>query len=584
MTERPDRPDLPDQTSSGSEQPHEGRPSALDRRGFLVGSALGVGALGLLGCGDNECPDPGMPPVDAVPVADSGSAMVDAQPPVGDFALAEVSIAELQAGMAADTWTSKQITELYLARIAAIDREGPKLGAVIEVNPDAVMIAEALDQERADGAVRGPLHGIPILLKDNIATADQTHTSAGALALAESRAPQDSFVAQRLRDAGAVILGKANLSEWANFRSFRSSSGWSGRGRQCRNPYVLDRNPSGSSSGSAVAASASMVAAALGTETNGSIVSPASANGLVGVKPTVGLVSRSRVIPISHTQDTVGPLARTVRDAAIVLGALTGVDPDDPATAASDGQSHTDYTQFLNADALSGARIGVARNQFGFHSEVDARIDEAIEAMRDRGAVIVDPVEIPVFGDFQGVTLDILLYEFKAGLNAYLADLGADAPVSTLADIIAFNEANASTSLPYFGQELLLLAEAKGPLTDQEYIDAIDLVGPIAREQGIDRALADDSLDAIIAPTGGPAWPTDLVTGDHFLGGSSTASAVAGYPIVTVPAGEVLGLPVGMSFIASAWSEPTLLALAYAFEQATQHRKAPGYLPTLELP
>ncbi len=583
MTERPDRPDLPDQTSSDPKQPDEG-PSALGRRGFLVGSALGVGALGLLGCGDNECPDLGMTPVDAVPVADSGSAMVDAQPPVGDFALAEVSIAELQEGMAADTWTSKQITELYLERIAAIDREGPKLGAVIEVNPDAVMIAEALDQERADGTVRGPLHGIPILLKDNIATADQTHTSAGALALAESLAPEDSFVAQRLRDAGAVILGKANLSEWANFRSFRSSSGWSGRGRQCRNPYVLDRNPSGSSSGSAVAASASMVAAALGTETNGSIVSPASANGLVGVKPTVGLVSRSRVIPISHTQDTVGPLARTVRDAAIVLGALTGVDPDDDATAASEGQSHTDYTQFLDADALSGARIGVARNQFGFHSEVDARIDEAIEAMRDRGAVIVDPVEIPVFGDFQGVTLDILLYEFKAGLNAYLADLGADAPVSTLAEIIAFNEANASTSLPYFGQELLLLAEEKGPLTDQEYIDAIELVGPIAREQGIDRALADDNLDAIIAPTGGPAWPTDLVTGDHFLGGSSTASAVAGYPIVTVPAGEVLGLPVGMSFIASAWSEPTLLALAYAFEQATQHRKAPGYLPTLELP
>jgi amidase len=347
---------------------------------------------------------------------------------------------------------------------------------------------------------------------------------------------------------------------------------------------VLDRNPSGSSSGSAVAAAASMAAAAIGTETNGSIVSPASANGVVGVKPTVGLVSRARVIPISHSQDTVGPLARTVRDAAIVLGALTGVDPEDPATAASRGQSHTDYVQFLDENALQGARIGVARNQFGFDPNVDARMEAAIEAMRSRGAVIVDPVAIPTFDDFQGSVFEILLYEFKADLNAYLAGLGPDAPIKSLADAIAFNESNADTSMPYFGQEIFLLAEAKGPLTEQAYIDARALALRVARDEGIDKTLADNDLDAIVAPTGGPAWPTDLVTGDHFLGGSSTAAAAAGYPIVSVPAGDIFGLPVGISFIGSAWSEPRLLGLAYAFEQATRHRKAPGFLPTLELP
>ncbi|ACY14489.1 Amidase [Haliangium ochraceum DSM 14365] len=568
-----------------AERAGPGDAAALGRRHFLLGSALGVGALGLVGCGDNAaCEDPIA--VDAAPCADPPGGNIDAGAnpnPIDEFELAEVSIAELQAGMEAGTWSSQQITELYLARIAAVSEQGPSLRAVIETNPEAVSIAQALDAERAQGNLRGPLHGVPILLKDNIATADQTTTTAGALALTGSQAPADAFVAQQLRAAGAVLLGKANLSEWANFRSFRASSGWSGRGRQCRNPYVLDRNPSGSSSGSAVAAAASLAAAAIGTETNGSIVSPASANGVVGVKPTVGLTSRSRVIPISHTQDTVGPLARTVRDAAIVLGAMTGVDPDDEATAASEGQAFTDYTQFLDAGALSGARIGVARNQFGFHSEVDARMETAIEAMAEAGAVIVDPVSIPVFGDFQGVTLDILLYEFKAGINAYLAGLG-DPPVSTLADIIAYNREHEGESMPYFGQEILLAAEAKGPLSEQEYIDALELARGIAREDGIDRALADDNLDAIIAPTGGPAWPTDLVTGDHFLGGSSTASAVAGYPIVSVPAGDIFGLPVGISFIGGAWSEPTLLALAYAFEQATGHRKAPGFLPTLSLP
>jgi amidase len=548
----------------------------LDRRGFLLGSALGVGALGLASCSDSS-DTPGT--VDASPCSPDAAA-----PPVTDFELEEVSIAELQEGMTSGRWTAKQITELYLARIEAINAQGPSVRAVIETNPDAVAIAAALDEERAEGTVRGPLHGIPILLKDNIATADKTSTSAGSLALEGSIAPTDSFVAKRLREAGAVILGKANLSEWANFRSFRASSGWSGRGRQCRNPYVLDRNPSGSSSGSAVAAAASMAAAAIGTETNGSIVSPASACGVVGVKPTVGLVSRARVIPISHSPDTVGPMGRTVRDAAIVLGALTGVDPEDPATAESEGQSHTDYVRFLDENALQGARIGVARNQFGFDPNVDARMEAAIEVMRGRGAVIVDPVSIPTFDDFQGSVFEILLYEFKADLNAYLAGLGADAPIKTLADAIAFNAANADTSMPYFEQEIFLLAEAKGPLTEQAYLDARTLALRVSREEGIDKTLADNQLDAIIAPTGGPAWPTDLVTGDHFLGGSSTAAAAAGYPIVTVPAGDVFGLPVGISFIGGAWSEPRLLALAYAYEQATGHRKAPAFLPTLELP
>jgi amidase len=537
----------------------------LDRRHFLVGSALGVGALGLVHCSPSSNPD-------------------DKPETVTGFELEEVSLAELQEGMTSGRWTSKQLTALYLGRIEALNGQGPTLRAVIETNPDAIAIAETLDEERRQGRVRGPLHGIPILLKDNIATQDKTTTTAGSLALAGSIPPEDSFVARRLREAGAVLLGKANLSEWANFRSTRASSGWSGRGRQCRNPYVLDRNPSGSSSGSAVAASASMVAVAIGTETNGSIVSPASANGVVGVKPTVGLISRSRIIPISHSQDTAGPMGRTVRDVAIVLGALTGVDPEDPATAASKGQAHTDYTRFLDENALRGARIGVARNQFGFDPNVDALMDAAIEAMRKRGAVIVDPVAIPTYGDFMGSVFEILLYEFKADLNTYLAGLGPQAPIKSLAEAIAFNEAHADTSMPYFGQEIFHMAQAKGPLTEQAYLDARALARRVARDEGIDKTMTEHNLDAIVAPTGGPAWPTDLVTGDHFLGGSSTAAAAAGYPIVTVPAGDIQGLPVGMSFMGGAWSEPTLLKLAYAFEQATRHRKVPRFLPTLAQP
>ncbi len=539
----------------------------LDRRHFLLGSALGAGALGLVNCSPSDPDDnPGTVPPDS------------------KFELEEVSLSELREGMASGKWTSKQITELYLARIEAINTQGPALRAVIETNPDAVAIAEALDGERRQGKLRGPLHGIPILLKDNIATHDKMTTTAGSLALQGSIPPEDSFVAKQLREAGAVLLGKANLSEWANFRSTRASSGWSGRGRQCRNPYVLDRNPSGSSSGSAVAAAASMCAAAIGSETNGSIVSPASSCGVVGIKPTVGLVSRTRIIPISASQDTAGPMARTVRDAAMVLGAMTGVDPRDPATAASQGKAHTDYTQFLDANGLRGARIGVARSLFGVDPNVDARMEAALAAMKAQGAVIVDPVRMPSSGDYGNAMYEVLLYEFKAGLNAYLADLGPNAPIKSLAEAIAFNERNADKSMPYFGQEIFHQAEAKGPLTDQGYLDARARALRFARDEGLDKTFADNSLDAIVGAGGGPAWLTNLVGGDHFRIGSSAAAAASGYPIVSVPAGDIQGLPVNINFIGKAWSEPTLLKLAYAFEQATKHRKAPQYLPTLELP
>jgi amidase len=537
----------------------------LDRRNFLLGGALGVGALGLVRC--------------------SGNLEKTAPPPTAaTFELEEISLAELRDGMASGKWTSKQLTEQYLARIEALNTQGPSLRAVLETNPDAIAIAEALDAERRQGTIRGPLHGIPILLKDNIATHDKMTTTAGSLALEGSIAPEDSFVVKKLREAGAVILGKANLSEWANFRSSRASSGWSGRGRQCRNPYVLDRNPSGSSSGSAVAAAASMCAVAIGSETNGSIVSPASACGVVGVKPTVGLISRTHMIPISHSQDTPGPMGRTVRDAAIVLGAMTGIDPADPATAASDGRAHTDYTQFLDANGLQGARIGVARSLFGVDPSVDALMEAAIALMRQRGAVIVDPARMPNSGEYGNAMFEVMLYEFKADLNAYLANLGPSAPVKSLAEIIAFNQARAATSMPYFGQEILLQAEAKGPLTDQAYLDARATALRIARDEGLDKTMADNNLDAMVGASGGPAWLTNLVGGDHFRIGSSAAAAAARYPIVSVPAGDIQGLPVGINFIGRAWSEPTLLKLAYAFEQATQHRKAPRYLPSLELP
>ena len=511
----------------------------------------------------------------------------DAAEPSGagaeDFALEETTIEDLRAGMESGKYTARSIAEQYLKRIEEIDQNGPTLRSVIEVNPEALTIADQLDQERAQGKLRGPLHGIPVMLKDNIDTDDQMETTAGSLALVGSQVPQDAWVAQKLREAGAVILGKTNLSEWANFRSERSSSGWSGRGRQTKNPYVLDRTPCGSSAGSGVAVSANLCTVAIGTETNGSIVCPSTTNGIVGIKPTVGLVGRSGIIPISHSQDTAGPMARTVTDAAIVLGALTGTDPRDAVTQESEGQAQTDYTQFLQKEGLQGARIGVSRMHMGFHETVDALMEEAIETMRQRGATVVDIEELIPEGAVGGAGYEVLLYEFKEDLNNYLATLGPDAPAKTLSDLIAFNKEHAGEEMPYFQQEIMLKAEAKGDLTTPEYKEALAKIQRLTREEGIDKALSDQTLDAILAPTGGPAWPIDLVTGDHFLGGSSSPAAMAGYPNVTVPMGFVQGLPVGISFFASAYSEPTLIKLAYAYEQATQHRQAPEFLETLEL-
>lgn len=557
------------------EQRDDERTNGLDRRLFL-GTGAALAALGAAGCapGGSGSPAEGLSSDDTKPGTQEG---------VAAFELDEVTFGELQAGMASGRWTSEGITELYLQRIRDVDASGPTLRSVLETNPEAPAIAAALDEERKEGQVRGPLHGIPILLKDNIATHDKTTTTAGSLALEGSIPATDSHVARKLREAGAVLLGKANLSEWANFRSTRSSSGWSGRGGQCGNPFALDRNPCGSSSGSGAATSGNLTAAAIGTETNGSVVCPSSANGVVGIKPTVGLVSRSRIIPISHTQDTAGPMARTVRDAAILLGALAGADAEDPATATAAEHLHADYTQFLDPAGLQGARIGVARNRFGFHSDVDALMEETLLALKEAGAELVDPADPPTYGDFEGAAYEVLLYEFKAGLNAYLAALGPEAPVKTLEEVIAFNEANAARSMPYFGQEILLEAQEKGPLTDQAYKDALAKARRVSREEGLDKLMDENRLDAVVAPTGGPAWPTDLINGDHFGGASSTPAAVAGYPNVTVPAGFLHGLPVGVSFFGRAWSEPTLLKIAYAFEQATNVRKAPKFLPTLGL-
>lgn len=502
-----------------------------------------------------------------------------AAPEVKPFELDEITIAELQDGMKSGKFTSRSLVEKYTARIEDIDKR--TINSILEINPDAAAIADSLDQERKAKGPHGPLHGIPVLIKDNIDTADRMMTTAGSLALVGSKPPKDSFVAQKLRAAGAVILGKTNLSEWANIRSSHSTSGWSGRGGLTRNPYALDRNPCGSSSGTGAGISGNLAAVGIGTETDGSIVCPSSSNGLAGIKPTVGLVSRAGIIPISHSQDGAGPMCRTVRDAAILLGALTGVDPDDVATAASAGKSQTDYAQFCDPNGLKGARIGVARKYFGFSDAVDALMQQALDVMKKQGATLVDPADIETLGKFDESELLVFMYELKADLNAYLARLGPGAPVHTLKEVIDFNERNRSKELPYFGQDLFVKAEAKGPLTDKDYVDALAKNHQLARTEGIDALMDKHHLDAIVAPTGGPAWLTDLVNGDHVAGGSSNAAAVAGYPNINVTAGYLSGLPVGISFFGRAWSEPTLIKLAYSFEQATKARQAPRFLPSI---
>jgi amidase len=550
-------------TSKGRDSEYQ----ASERRRFLQTSLLGGMSVALL---------PG------IAVAHELATSAPLPPEVRPFELDEATIWDLQGAMASGKLNARSLTEKYLARIEAIDQHGPAVNSVIEVNPEALSIADRLDHERAEKAPRGPLHGIPVLLKDNIETSDRMSTTAGSLALLGSRPAEDSFVVQKLRQAGAVVLGKTNLSEWANIRSSHSTSGWSGRGGLTRNPYALDRNPCGSSSGSGAAVAASLCAVAVGTETDGSVVCPSSANGLVGMKPTLGLLSRSGIIPIAHSQDTPGPMARTTRDLAILLGALAGIDPRDPSTAESAGKAAPDYTKFLDADGLRGARIGVARKYFGFSDAVDRLMSEAIDAMKHQGAVLVDPADLESHGKFDDTELTVLLYELKADLNTYLANRPG-VQVHSLEELIAFNQRHQDKEMPYFGQDRLVEAQSKGPLTSPEYLHALEANHRLSRKEGIDGVMDKFHLDALVAPTAGPSWLTDLVSGDHDTGGSSNAAAVAGYPDITVPMGFVFGMPVGISFFGRAWSEPTLLKLAYSFEQATKVRKPPQFLPTVKL-
>lgn len=556
--------------------PDEGGPGGLSRRQFLE-AGLAVGGALALGGGACAAPDAGR-------TGGVGRVPGPGQPwPVSTFELDEVTLTQLHSGMMSGRWSAEEITRRYLERIEELDRKGPALRSVIEVNPDAVEIARELDREREAGRVRGPLHGIPLLLKDNIDTHDRMTTTAGSLALEGSIPPRDSAVAARLRAAGAILLGKANLSEWANYRSTRSSSGWSARGGQCRNPYVLDRNPCGSSSGSGAAVSANLCAAAVGTETNGSIVCPANANGVVGIKPTVGLISRRGIIPISHSQDTAGPMARTVRDAAILLSVMAGPDPEDPATAAAAGHIQEDYTAFLDPDGLKGVRIGVATQYSRGHERVEALFAQALEEMRRAGATVIEIPEVEAWRQMGRHSSTVLRYEFKADLEAYLAALGPSAPVKTLAEIIAFNEAHADVEMPWFKQELFVASQAMGPLTEPAYLEALAEARRLSRSEGIDKVMEEYALDAITAPTGSPAWTTDLINGDRFHMGSSGPAAISGYPNITVPMGFFSELPVNISFWGRAWSEPVLLRIAYAFEQRTQHRRKPKFLTTLGL-
>jgi amidase len=536
--------------------------SGVSRRGLLKAAACAAGT---------------------VPALSAGRTLALAArtlPPAKPFLFEEVNVGELQEKMKSGGLSASALTKAYLARIEELDKG--RVNSMIEVNPEARAIAASLDIESKAKGARGPLHGIPVLIKDNIDTSDKMQTTAGSLALVGSKPAQDSTVVHKLREAGAVILGKTNLSEWANIRSNHSTSGWSGRGGLTRNPYAIDRNPCGSSSGSGAAVSANFCAIALGTETDGSIVCPSSTNGIVGIKPTLGLISRRGIIPIAHSQDTAGPMARTVRDAAILLGVLAGTDPGDAATADADWKKQRDYTQFLDANGVNGARIGVARKYFGFSDAVDKVMEEAISALKSAGAKIVDPADLESHGKFDDSELTVLMYELKSDLNAYLAGR-PDAQVKTLEDVIAFNDKNKDKEMPYFGQDLLIKAHEKGPLAEKEYVEALAANHRLAREEGIDAVMNKHQLDALIAPTGGPAWLTDLANGDHFTGGSSNAAAVAGYPNITVPAGFVFGLPVGISFFGRAWSEPTLIKIAYGFEQLTKARKPPEFLPTIKI-
>jgi amidase len=545
-------------------------PSSQSRRTFLragVATAVASAAVPALGAAraDDQSENPNIIP--------------------REFELDELTIDDLQQALQSGKYSSRSLTEKYLARIQDIDKAGPRINSVIEVNPEALEIAEALDRERKDKdkGPRGPLHGIPILIKDNIDTADRMNTTAGSLALLGSTPPKDAFVAAQLRKAGAVILGKTNLSEWANIRSSHSTSGWSGRGGLTRNPYALDRNPCGSSSGTGAAVSANLCAAGVGTETDGSVVCPSSANGLAGMKPTLGLISRTGIIPIAHSQDTSGPMARTVRDLAILLSAMAGADPEDKITAASAGKIQPDYTKFLDPNGLKGARIGLVRKYFGFNDAVDELMNKLIDEMKRAGADITDPADIPTIGKFDDTELLVLMYELKADLAVYLARLGDTAPVKSLKDVIQFNEKHKEKEMPFFGQDIFLKAEEKGPLTSKEYLDALANNRKLTRAEGIDFVMDKFKLDALVAPTGTPAWLTDLIDGDHSAGGSSNAAAVAGYPNINVTAGHLYGLPIGISFFGRAWSEPTLLKIAYAFEQLTKARQKPMFLPTIPL-
>lgn len=499
------------------------------------------------------------------------------------FPFAEATIDSLQARMAAGTLSSHELTAAYLARIAEIDKSGPAINAVIELNPDALAIADQLDAERKAHKIRGPLHGIPILIKDNIATVDRMETTAGSLALVGAKPPRDAHLVTRLRDAGAVILGKTNLSEWANFRSTGSTSGWSGRGGQTHNPYALDRNPSGSSSGSAVAVAANLCVVAVGTETDGSIVSPSSVCGIVGLKPTVGLISRAGIIPISISQDTAGPMARTVRDAAILLEALAQIDPSDAVTQTRPSDLAENYIAALKPGALKTARIGIVHGPFHLHPRMDALLSEMVAVLREAGAEVIDPIEVPVLKDIGKQEEVVLDYEFKDGINAWFTSLGQHALIKSLTDLIAFNSAHSAQEMPFFAQEILIRAQARGQLTDKVYLDARAASLRLARDEGIDAVMKKNRLDAIVAISTGPAWLIDPVNADQWTGDSTTLAAVAGYPSVTVPAAQIFGLPVGLSFFGSAWSEAKLLAFASDFETRTHARHEPRFLPTVEI-